>query len=221
MPTPGPGAACEHYHALKNRMRRESPDDLADYEAGVESWQGWHYTTITKENWIRLFFRVVWSSGFSYAIVGQKEEAYLEVLYRTVYPGGVHDPTTTDQFIEDVAAVLGNRNKNLAIVEMIMWLEEMGWERFKADYITPGDGLEERLDELRGIGEKTVKLLMSQTGIVDTAKADIWVTRFAELHGFADPYECVRLVAERCGDKQVLVDAVLFWAGRKHQLKAA
>jgi hypothetical protein len=213
--------ACDHYRSLKARMRREAREDLEWYEGAEKT--GWHYTSITFDNYLRLFFRVVWTSGFKAQIVFDKEEAYFQVLYRTLYPNGKYDKTKVNEFLTQVADILGGHSdnrKNKAVAHLVGLVEQLGWEVFKAEYISPTPAVRAKLLALPMIGPKTVKLLLNQTGISDVAKDDIWVTRFAEHHGFFDPHQCVKIVAEECGDDQTTVDAVLFWAGRTHALDA-
>lgn len=213
-------SACRHFSALKDRMGKEASDELQWYEHSDK--QGCHYSSITQDNYLRLFYRVIWTSGFKAKIVFEKEDAYFSVVHEQLLQDGVYQAANEKTFLEAVAPVLGGHaenRKNRAFVSLLRRVHDLGWDEFKNQYITPGPGVEERLRTLDMIGPKTVKLLLNQTGMIDVAKDDLWVTRFAEGHGFQDPHECVRQISERLGDAQTTIDAVLFWSGRTHGLR--
>lgn len=214
--------AVEHYLALKQISRERAPDLLEFYE-GRER-RRWRYDRVTKENFLRLLYRIIWTSGFKAEIVFAKENEYFDVVQSTLYRRGMFSLSGRDRFLREVAPVLGaheHNRKNRAFADVVAIVEKHGWNSFRGTFLAPGPCVEDRLLELPMIGPKTVKLFLNQLGIQDTAKDDIWVTRFATLHGFDDPLEAVRRVAQEVGDDQTTVDAVLFWAGRVFSLRVA
>lgn len=204
-------ACTEHYLKLMEKMENLAPRTLDHFRGGRK---GWEWDTITKNRYQKLYYRVIWGAGFRAQTVFDKEAEYFKVLRRNFYPNRKFEPSGRADFLKELEGILGGR-KNTWMADFLELLEGMGWASFKKKYVTPRDGLECDLQQLPGIGAVTVKLLLNQTGIVDVAKPDIWVTRFAEFHGFDDPLACARKVAEETGDEQTTVDAVLVWAGRK------
>src|SRR5712691_7275735 len=124
--------ACNHYRSLKEAMRREAPKNLAWYENSDK--KGWHHTSVEFHAYLRLFYRVVWTSNFRTQTVFRKEDAYFDVLYAELFPGGKSDASRGASFLKGVAPVLGRHEKNRknrAMLGLVRRIEELGWERFK------------------------------------------------------------------------------------------
>ena len=207
-------AAVARYRKLKRLCRKEDPAVLSFYE-GPER-QAWRYDRITKAKFLTLVYRIIWTSGFSADTVFAKERKYLEIARRTLYSGGKYQPGSRASFLRGVAPVLGatpKNRKNRAFAEIVSKIERSGWPAFRTRFLQPGEAAFARVRELPFMGPKTAKLILNQLSIEDTAKDDVWVTRFAAMHGYSDPLECVRRVAAVVGDDQTTVDAVIFWAG--------
>lgn len=108
-------------------MRHEPRDDLEWYEGTDKT--GWHYSTIS----------VVWTSGFSAQIVFDKEDTYFAVLYRTLYSNGKYDESKVEEFLTEVAHILGghpDNRKNKAVAHLVGIIERMTWDAFKSEYIS-------------------------------------------------------------------------------------
>ena len=208
--------AVAQYQQLKEWVRSKDATDLEWYESPDK--ETWHHTTITKEKFLRLFYRIVWTAGFKSRVVVSKEEDFFRVVNEVLYPKGQFQPRRQAEFLMKVAAILGgsaDNRKNKSIVQVMDLIETSGWDEFRGQYLTPQTGLHARLQKLPMIGPKGAKLLLHQLGISDSGKEDVQVTRFAAEHGFADAHACIRALAARTGDAATTISFVIWDGGRK------
>jgi hypothetical protein len=208
--------AVAQYLQLKEWVRANDATDLEWYETGNK--EAWHHATITKENFLRLFYRIVWISGLKPRVVVSKEDDYFRIVNDVLYPKGRFQSRRQAEFLMKVAGVLGgsaDNRKNKAIVQVMDLIETTAWEEFSRQYITPQAGLAARLQKLPLIGPKAAKLMLYQLGISESAKYDAEVTRFAAQHGFVEVDKCIQAVSARTGDAPTTIDFVIWDGGRK------
>jgi len=207
--------AINEYLRLKEIMRIEAKEILEWYEDGSRA--EFHYQTINLSDFTILLYRIIWTSGFKSKTVFDIENKYLEVLNETLMPDGQFVSEDIEKFLNQVAPVLGGHDKNrknMAIAQILSIVNDMGWESFKREYLSPPyQRAKDNLLQLPMIGPTNVKLFLNQTGLCDIAKDDVWVTRFCDKHGFDDVDDFINQMHHSLHDERTLIDAVIFWAG--------
>lgn len=206
--------AAERYLQLKEWVRANDATELEWYEAGAK--EAWQHATITKDNFLRLFYRIVWMSGSQPRVVAAKEDDYFRILNEILYVKGRFQARRQSEFLMKVAAVLGgsaDNKKNKAIVQVVELIETTDWDEFRKKYASPQGGLAARLQTLPLIGPKQARLLLQQLGISDPDQDNTLVTRFASQYGYADAAKCLKEIAARTGDAPATIDFVIWDSG--------
>jgi hypothetical protein len=209
-------AALTHYLQLKAWTRTNESAELEQLETSDR--EGLHHSTISKEKYLRLFYRTVWMSGFASQIVLSREEEYFRVVREVLYPQGRYDGRRQGEFLVKVASVLGgsgDNRKNKAVAQAIDLIEKMGWDEFRRQYVAPHRHLADRLLELPMVGPKIAKQLLQQTGAREGNEDAAWLSLFASHHGYADAAKCIGQIAARTKDAPATVAFVIGMAGQK------
>ncbi len=208
--------AAANYLQLKEWVRANDATQLELYEAGCKD--AWQHTSITKDNFLRLYYRIVWTTGVQPRVVASKEDDYFQILKELLYPKGRFQPRGQPEFLMKVAAVLGgsaDNRRNKAIVQLIEQIESGGWDDFRAAYLKPRSGLFNALQELPLIGPKEARLLLHQLGITDPTQDQGHLKRFAAQHGFADAPKCIQEIAASVEDALSTIEFVIWDSGRE------
>jgi hypothetical protein len=217
-----PDSAVTHYQQLKEWVRANDADVLEWYDASQK--EDWHHSTITKEDFLRLYYRIVWTAGMKSRVVLAKEKDYFEVVSEVLYPNKkAFNPQRQGEFLMKAGSILGgsgDNSKNKAVFQVISLIEKNGWEEFQRQYVKPSAGLPVRLKQLPMLSPKTINLLLQQLGINDSTKDDSALYEFAEHHGFDDWDKCVREIEVRTGDAPATIQFVVWDAAQKDALMA-
>jgi hypothetical protein len=203
--------AAERYLQLKEWVRANDATELEWYEAGAK--EAWQHAAITKDNFLRLYYRTVWMTGSQPRVVAAKEDDYFRILTEILYVKGQFQPRRQSEFLMKVAAVLGgsaDNKKNKAIVQVVELIETTDWDEFRKEYASPQRGLAARLQSLPLIGPKQARLLLQQLGIADPDQDNTQVARFASQFGYADAATCLKEIAARTGDAPATIDFVIW-----------
>ena len=214
-------AAVAHYQQLKEWVRATDAEELEWYETSQK--EGWHHSLITKEDYLRLYYRIVWTSGFKSRVVLAKEEEYFQIVNEVLYPRKQFNPQRQAEFLMKTASVLGgsgDNRTNKAVFQVIQLVESQGWDEFRRQYVTPSAGQSSRLKQLPLLSPKTVKIFLQQLGIADTTKDDSSLEEFAGHHGYGDSERCIHDIQVRTGDAPATIQFVIWDAGQKDALMA-
>jgi len=211
-----PDGAVAHYQQLKEWVRANDADDLEWYESSQK--EGWHYSTITKEDYLRLYYRMVWTSGMKSRVVVAKEQEYFRVVNEVLYPKKTFNAQRQGEFLMKAGSVLGgsgDNSKNKAVFQVISQIESLGWEEFQRQYVKPSSSLATRLKQLPMLSPKTIDLLLQRLGINDSSRDDLSLFEFADQYGYDDWDKCVREIEVRTGDDRSTIQFIVWDAAQK------
>ena len=207
-------AAVQRYLQLKEWVRANDATDFEWYEVAPRD--SWHHDVISKEGFLRLFYRVVWTANFQPRVVASKEDDYFRILNEILYVKGRFQAKRQSEFLMKVAAILGgsgDNRKNKAIMQVVEQIEADGWDEFRSEHAAPLRGVASRLEALPTCGQKQARHFLYQLGISDPDLGNSGASRFAGRFGYPNFAATIQQLAAATGDTPAMVDFVLWDAG--------
>lgn len=203
--------------------RVETSGDAPETSLGVEAyWRGAlefaerHYPDVLEryrtlrpehvgpEEFFSEYVWCVYVSGFNSKVVDKKIGALLAAFGSwRCHIDDVWEPHIWSM----VGRIVANRRKFDAVVKTKTLMQKMGWERFRAIFLTSTD----HIGDLPFMGPVMRHHLARNIGL-DTVKPDRHLVRLASHFGFGDPAEMCGFLAESSRERIGVVDVALFYA---------
>jgi hypothetical protein len=155
---------------------------------------------------------VVYASGFRYSVVDAKFPA-ISKAFKNFQPEYLAGMTK----LQPVLAVFANQRKAEAFLKGAKSVIAEGISEFKKRLERDGVSV---LEELPGIGPITKDHLAKNIGLLDVAKADVWLERAAASAGLS-VQEFVDRLSEHSGESRHVVDVAIWMLGRDGLLSSA
>lgn len=112
--------------------------------------------------------------------------------------------------------VFGNERKASNFLRGAQAIGSEGYSAFKLRLLNGGADV---LEQLPGIGPITKLHLAKNIGLLDVAKADIWLVKAAAICGFGDVQEFVELLHKETGESRHVVDVVIWTLGKDEKFE--
>ncbi len=145
---------------------------------------------------------VVYAAGFKWSILEKKFPALKKTFrgFRVQYVCKISNVTP-------ILKVFNYERKARNVIE---GSKMIGGEWFtKLKQCNPKQAVK-LLDELPGIGPINKNELARNIGLADVAKPDIWIQRITKVFGFSHYKKMTKYLSEKFGEKQGVVDLVLW-----------
>lgn len=198
-------AADALWHRALKHIEAEEPEEL-DWARKV----GPHtFRNLRLKAFLSHYCFVIYASGFKFATIKEKFPE-IEAAFKGFDP----DKLSRMRSIAPVLKVFANERKAQCFLKGAKEVIAEGFIPFKKRLRQKGVCV---LADLPGLGPVTKDHLAKNIGLIDVAKADIWLVRAAEQCG-GTVDELIDGLAERHGETKHVIDVAIWMLGRDGML---